>query len=261
MCRTLLKITPSTHANHHFRSTRSGMLERESMGLNTEDADAVFPQQVVVPFMTRTIQPHPESRCLLCCMDPSGGGDSSMSLVTLSLLQNRISIIAIDEQQIKGVAQMESMLLSHVAAVRTYYPQHWMIFAFESNLGQEAAHASSFLERHNVAKRYVIQEKDRIGVLTTNSRKELYADNLRFFLEQQAIGFREPLLNGKGSEAESVRLKQLLREQLSNYRRCTVEAAPGRIAKWHYTGKSKWHHVCLSPCKTHTHSFSNFSCW
>ena len=219
-------------------STQKGMFERESMGLNTEDADVVFPAKVVSSFMRRRADVHPESRVLLVAMDPSGGGDSSMSLVTVSLMSNYITLVAYDENPIKGVAEMESMILRHVQVLRREYPAHWLVFALESNLGQEAAHASAMLERNRVAKHVVIQEKNRVGVLTTAARKELYADNLRFYLEQNSIGLRKGgVLTGNPAAGERERVGKVLHEQLTNYRRVNVDAGPGKLAKRHFSGK------------------------
>ena len=141
---------------------------------------------------------------MLVALDPSGGGSSSMSLLTTCIYQSRITVVAFDEAPISGVAEMEIMIMRHVTAVLRRYPNHWLIFALESNLGQEAAHAQAMLQRHRVARHYCIREKHRIGVLTTAARKALYADNLRFYLEQDAIGLREPcVLTGNPPLAKS----------------------------------------------------------
>ena len=243
-------------------STQKGMFERESMGLNTEDADVVFPGRAVTDFMARRFPVHPETRVFLVAMDPSGGGDSSMSLLTVSvcvcvcprlcdrvrhspphpaqtcMYQNRITVVAMDEAPIAGVQEMEVMLMRHVTALRAAYPTHFLVFALESNLGQEAAHAQAMLQRHRVARYLCIQEKNRIGVLTTAARKALYADNLRFYLEQGCIGLRETrVLTGAPAEGEAARVQQVLHEQLSNYRRVNVEAGPGKLPKRHFSGK------------------------
>ena len=219
-------------------STQKGMMERESLGLNTEDAAVVFPARVVNSFLKRTLPVHPESRVLLVAMDPSGGGDSSMSLVTTCMKNNQIVVVCVDEAPIKGVAEMESMLMRHIKVLQHHYTTHHLVFAFESNLGQEASHAAAMLERNRVRNHFVIQEKNRIGVLTTAARKSLYADNLRFYLEQSAIGLRKGgVLTGNPDASEADRVVKTMHEQLSNYRRVTSEAAPGRVAKWHYSGK------------------------
>ena len=133
---------------------------------------------------------------------------------------------------------MESMIMNHVRVLQRKFPGSWLIFALESNLGQEAAHAAAMLERNRVRKHFVISEKNRVGVLTTANRKMLYADNLCFYLEQHAIGLLEGgVLTGNQSPGESDRVKKVLHEQLTNYRRVNVDAGPGRIAKRHYTGK------------------------
>lgn len=207
----------------------------------------VFPAKLVTSFMRRTTDVHPESRVLLVAMDPSGGGASSMSLCTVSLMANCITVVAFDERPIKGVAEMESMIMRHVQVLRREYPAHWLVFALESNLGQEAAHASAMLERNRVSKYVVIQEKDRVGVLTTAARKELYADNLRFYLEQNAIGMRTGgALTGNPDKGEAARVQQTLHEQLTNYRRVNVDAGPGKLAKRHYSGKIvSCQHLCF----------------
>ena len=117
------------------------------------------------------------------------------------MYQNRITVVAMDEAPIAGVQEMEVMLMRHVTALRAAYPTHFLVFALESNLGQEAAHAQAMLQRHRVARYLCIQEKNRIGVLTTAARKALYADNLRFYLEQGCIGLRETrVLTGDPAE-------------------------------------------------------------
>lgn len=198
----------------------------------------VFPAKLVAAFMRRTADVHPESRVLLVAMDPSGGGASSMSLCTVSLMGNAICVVAFDEAPIKGAAEMESMIMRHVQVLRRAYPAHWLVFALESNLGQEAAHASAMLERNRVANYVVIQEKARVGVLTTAARKELYADNLRFYLEQNAIALRKGgALTGSQAAGEEARVRKVLHEQLTNYRRVNVDAGPGKLAKRHFSGK------------------------
>jgi hypothetical protein len=218
--------------------------------LNIEDADAVFPAYDVKKFIKQLYPVHDESRVLFVGLDPSGGGDSSMSIVTLSLYRNTITIVCVDEQPIKNVASMERMLLSHVKRVRDIYPGHWLACFFESNLGQESSHAAAMLERERIDRTFVMHEKERTGVLTTNARKELYADTLKFYLAQGCIGFRqEGLLSGNPSKGEPERIKQVMLEQLLNYRRVTVEAAPGRIAKHQYSGKiagSRKDDLCLT---------------
>lgn len=227
------------------------MFERESMGLNVEDADAVFASYDVKNFMNRRIPVHTESRVLFIGLDPSGGGDSSMSIVTISLMQNTVVICCVDEQPIKNVASMEAMLLNHVRRLRMEYPAHWLACFFESNLGQESSHAEAMLERERIDRCFVMHEKNgRTGVLTTNARKELYADTLKFYLSQNCIGIRkEGLLSGNPKRGEGDRIKQVLYEQLLNYRRVTVEAAPGRLAKHLYSGKiagSRQDDLCLT---------------
>ena len=231
-------------------STNKNMFERESMGLNVEDADAVFPAFDVKEFLKRSCRVHPESRVLFVGLDPSGGGDSSMSIVTVSLYANTLVLVCVDEQPIKNVASMEAMLLNHVKRLRLEFPGHWLACFFESNLGQESSHAEAMLERERIDRCFVMHEKERTGVLTTNARKELYADTLKFYLAQKCIGFREQgLLSGNPSRGEPERIKQVLLEQLLNYRRVTVEAQPGRIAKHMYSGKiagSRQDDLCLT---------------
>ena len=207
------------------------------MGLNTEDALAVFPARVVSAFMKKRVEV-PSCNTLLVAMDPSGGGSSSMSLVTTCMKQNQLTIVAFDESPIKDIAQMELMLMRHVRVLRQHYINHHLVFAFESNLGQEAGHAAAMLERNRVRNHYVIQEKDRVGVLTTASRKALYADNLLFYMNQQSIGLRKGgVLTGNPAPGEEARVLKVLHEQLTNYRRVDVEAGPGKLAKRHFTGK------------------------
>jgi len=228
------------------------MFERESMGLQVEDADVVFPAYDVISFMKRSVPVHHESRVLFMGIDPSGGGDSSTSIVTLSLMANTIVVVCVDEQPIKGVAELEKMLVAHVERLRQSdaYPTHWIAGFFESNLGQESAHLEAILQRHRYKRVWCMHEKERTGVLTTAARKELYADRLKYFLSQNCIGWREGgVLTGSSKKGEAERIRLVMKEQLSNYRRVTMEAAPGRVAKWHYSGKlagSRQDDACLT---------------
>lgn len=222
------------------------------MGLNVEDADVVFPAYDVISFMKRQLPVDAESKVLFLGLDPSGGGDSSMSITTISLMRNTLVVVCVDEQPIKGVAEMERMLMSHVERLRQpdAYPGHWIACFFESNLGQESAHCEAILQRNRVKRVWVMHEKEKTGVLTTNARKELYADRLKYFLSQNCIGWRdEGVLTGNPSKGEAERIRKVCHEQLSNYRRVTMEAAPGRIAKHHYSGKlagSRQDDLCLT---------------
>ena len=217
-----------------------------------EDADVVFPAYDVISFMGRSLPVHTESRVLFMGIDPSGGGDSSTSIITLSIMQNTIVVVCVDEAPIKGVAELETMLVGHVERLRQHdaYPNHWIACFFESNLGQESAHLEAILQRHRYKKVWCLHEKEKTGVLTTNARKELYADRLKYFLSQNCIGWREGgVLTGCSTKGEAERVRKVIMEQLSNYRRVTMEAAPGRVAKWHYSGKlagSRQDDACLT---------------
>lgn len=225
------------------------MLERESLGMDTEDSEVVFPSRHVISFMKREMMPHGEARVFCLGMDPSGGGDSSMSCVTVSLMRNCITIVAMDEHPIKNSSDMETMLMTHIETVRRKFPNAWIACFFESNLGQEASHAEAMLLRNCVPRVWCMKERERVGVLTTNSRKELYADNLRHFLEQECIGIMPNMLTGNKVKGEADRVKKILIEQMTNYRRITLEAQPGRIARRNYSGKlagSRQDDLCLT---------------
>jgi len=221
-------------------------------GLNVEDADVVFPAYDVISFMKRSVPVDPESSILFMALDPSGGGDSSTSIVTLSLMKNTLVVVCVDEQPVKGVVELERMLIGHVERLRqsNAYPDHWICAFFESNLGQESAHMEAMLQRHRIKNLWVMHEKEKTGVLTTNTRKELYADRLKYFLSQRCIGWRQGgVLTGNPNKGEPERIRGVMMEQLSNYRRVTLEAAPGRVARWQFSGKvcgSRQDDACLT---------------
>ena len=123
-----------------FQNTNVGAYA-ESMGLNTEDSNVVFGSRIVTTLMKRRVEVPSSSNTLVVGMDPSGGGSSSMSLVTTCLHKGQLVIVALDESPIKDIAQMELMLMRHIRVLRQHYINHHLIFAFESNLGQEAGHA------------------------------------------------------------------------------------------------------------------------
>ena len=57
------------------------------------------------------------------------------------------------------------------------------------------------------------------------------------------------MLTGNPAHGESARIQKVLHEQLTNYRRITVEATPGRIAKRQFSGKisgSRQDDLCLT---------------
>ena len=53
----------------------------------------VFRAKSVTEFLKQA-SPVPDAHALLVAMDPSGGGDSSMSLVTTSLKRNQITVVS-----------------------------------------------------------------------------------------------------------------------------------------------------------------------
>ena len=110
-----------------------------------------------------------------------------MALVSIAVELNKVVILAADSHPVKGHEQIQQLLIGHLEGLRKIpeYCDSWIIFIPEANLGHEADHMEFMIR--NYRRVYTVHEKDRIGIMTTNVRKELYAMETTRYLSQNAL--------------------------------------------------------------------------
>lgn len=210
------------------------LLQRESMGVITEDASSVFPQDHVEWIFEQEIGPPPTMTpsILFCVCDPTGGGSSRMSLITFMLWRNAVYIVAMDAKRANGFMAVRETLMKHVWRVRKMFRRIRIHFICESNMGQEASHMESMLKE--VPMLTTQGEKNRAGVTTTYSRKELYILELQRHVVTRSLFFTEV----RGFPGISSECRAILRKELLGFKRLTVENITVQN-KFIYTGKQR----------------------
>ena len=126
---------------------RKDILARESMGQITNDAASVFSQGMVEKLLAKQPwQMQNDAPFVFLGVDPNGGGDSQMAIVTMVMELNNLIFAGFETHSTKNHDQVEHMLLGHIRAIRGHprLRNAWIINFFESNLGLEAAHVSFF---------------------------------------------------------------------------------------------------------------------
>ena len=167
---------------------KTDLLQRESMGVITNDLQSVFKQKYVDKlFQKPRYDLKKTPPFIFCCCDPNGGGSSQMALVSIVVELNKVIIIAMDSHPVKGHDQIQNLLIGHIEGIRqkNIFKDSWIIFIPEANLGHEADHMEFMIR--NYRRVYTVREKERIGIMTTNVRKELYAMETTRYLSQHAI--------------------------------------------------------------------------
>ena len=153
--------------------SNTDLMERESMGAITADADSVFNETLIDSWMQlKALDSDPNF--FFMAVDPSGGGASLMGIVSSVLVGTECFIMGLDAMKVKGPEDIKLLLISHLRAVRSHprLRNAYCIFIPENNLGMEAAHMAHMLKDERLV--YTLKEKNRVGVMTTNKRKELY---------------------------------------------------------------------------------------
>ena len=222
---------------------RKDLLLRESVGLVTEDQSSLYRAAWVTHFLGN-VSAVPVPRFLLVACDPNGGGDSNMAIVSATFVSGSMVIVGMDNHPVRGHDQIEAVLLAHIAALQILYPNTWIIFVGESNLGQEADHMKHMLRSNAYV--YCIMEGGLAGVRTTQKRKELYAMELCKFMSQMALmhtGDKMVCANPlKQLDEETLRKSCMgeLQKQLLGFRKIVLHSQTGRSeARISYTGKSQ----------------------
>lgn len=148
---------------------------RESMGMVTNDQCSVFHQNWINAFKERPLycfKNRPPVVFTGC--DPNGGGDSEMCIFSVSMENGQYVIIGIESHKTKGYGEIRQLLTSHITALRRIYTSATFIFIPESNLGHESSHMWHMIKDQPRIK--CLLERGEPGVITTHTRKELYAN-------------------------------------------------------------------------------------
>ena len=211
------------------------LLQRESMGVITEDASSVFPQDHVEWIFKQPVGPPPtlQPSILFCVCDPTGGGNSRMCLITFMLYRNAVYIVAMDAKRANGFMAIRETLMQHIWRVRKMFRRVHIHFICESNMGQEASHMAAML--NEVPFLSVESEKARSGVTTTYARKEMYILELQRHVVTRALFFTQ--VDGFPT-CVTEQDRAILRKELLGFKRLTVENMTVRN-KFIYTGKQR----------------------
>jgi len=224
---------------------RKDLLMRESMGIVTEDQTSLYRKSWVDDFVGNIITlTDPMPKFIVVACDPNGGGDSNMAIVSATFCSGSMAIVGVDYHAVRGHDEIEKLLMAHVHALQRQYPDIWLIFIGESNLGQEADHMKHMLRRE--ANVYSVMEGGLAGVRTTQKRKELYAMELCKFISQKALVHTgddmvtvNPLKSGTPSDLRKAAMNEMTK-QLLGFRKIVLHSQTGRSEpRISYTGKSQ----------------------
>lgn len=219
------------------------LLQRESMGVITQDLQSVFKSKYVDKMfnsMDHELQKPPLFVFVGC--DPNGGGSSQMGLVSIVIEFNKIIIVGIDSVTTKGHEQIQRLLTAHIEALRRQekLKDAWFIFIPESNLGHESDHMAYMLK--NYRKVWTISEKSRTGVITTAVRKELYTMETQKYICQESVMFWKHLVVSNPVGIGDVKARALsdFKKQLFAFKRIIQHPQRGfALPRVIYTGKFK----------------------
>lgn len=213
---------------------------RESMGVTTNDSNAIFADSWLEAFISRPLYTSIATpRVIFVACDPNGGGSSQMAIVSLYQDQNNFAICGMESHAVKGHGEVRNLLETHVRAIRSVFVSSYIIFIPESNLGHEASHMSHMLK--DVPKCRSLMEKGEPGVITTHKRKELYANTAVERLAGDGIWYASQFVcvnpYGDANDRES-RVKRLFRKQLGLYSKIVVPRGKDyNLPKIIYSGK------------------------
>jgi len=165
-----------------------------------------------------------------------------MGLVSLVVEYNSIVVVGMDTFCCKGHEAIQKLLTAHIERLRARpeLKDAWFIFLPEANLGHEADHMEYMLR--NYRKIWTIRDKQRTGVVTTNTRKELYAMETVKYMTQESIYLWEHLVvaNPAGTVREEARVLEEFKKQLMGFKRVICHPQRGySLPKIVYTGKSQ----------------------
>jgi len=197
---------------------------RESMGVTTNDSSAVFDDKWLNVFASRpTYTPANTPQYIFVAVDPNGGGESQMAIVSLYMDANNFAVCGIESHAVKGHGEIRTLLEAHVRAVRAIFRSSYIIFVPESNLGHEASHMSHMLR--DVPNCRSLMERGEPGVITTHKRKELYTNMAVERFAGEGIWYAERFIcvNPFGdANTREARVKRMFRKQLGSFSKVVI---------------------------------------
>ena len=224
---------------------RKDILARESMGQITNDAASIFSQGMVEKLLAK--QPwvlKSGAKYVFLGVDPNGGGDSQMAIVTMVMEMNNIIFCGFETHPTKNHDQIQHLLLGHIRMIRAHpdLRDAWVINFFESNLGLEAAHMAHMCR--NERRCYTQYEKGKCGVLTTHARKEAYTHSFLNYFNTEAVHFINDWICCNPFEDANTRHKKVkaeLKKQMLSFQKMVLsnDNRPFEVAKHIYSGKVK----------------------
>lgn len=226
-----------------YGSGNKDLMQRESMGAITDDAKSLFKSDDVTRVMS-TCVPLPDiADYVFIAVDPNGGGSSQMAIVSIVIHGENVHIVGIDSAPTTRHEEIEQLLLQHVRTLRGMpaLRSAWFVLFLENNLGQEAEHMRHMLR--NEKKAFVVHEKQKAGVCTTNARKEAMAETVvsyftanRLFVSERCV-CANPMLDANERFEHT---RQMFIKQLVQFRKMIIPGAqPYKLAKFVFTGKAK----------------------
>ena len=182
---------PRTVKSLYSLAGKKDLLERESMGAITEDHSSVFAQAHIEKALTgpgQDVVSTDTIQWLLCTCDPTGGGASNMSCCTAYFARGHMVVEALHGGLARGHDAVESMILTHIEAVRQRFRNCPIFVAVENNMGQEASHIYACLQRSPWRSGlHYVHENNVAGVRTTQAKKELMVLELQKYVSQDAL--------------------------------------------------------------------------
>tara|TARA_B110000908_G_C10249003_1_gene450671 strand:- start:582 stop:2345 length:1764 start_codon:yes stop_codon:yes gene_type:complete len=174
--------------------SQKDLLARESMGQITQGLASVFKMKWINNFMKSQSVLRENPNVIFTSCDPSGSGSSEMSIISLAMIRGQVTVLAIDLAHQSGHDYIKKLLLSHIDALRSHEQLRnaWIVFIPEANLGNEASHMKAMLCSYE--KIWTYQDNGKDGIITSNSRKELFAAEGVKHLSCQSITMWDKLL-------------------------------------------------------------------
>ena len=216
------------------------LMERESMGQITSDANSVFSMPVIDAMMQMQDLDF-DPNYFFTAVDPTGGGASYMAVVSVVLAEDKCFIVGLDASPATGPEEISALLIQHIRGLRGHprLRNAYCIFIPEANLGQEAEHMKHMVKDERLV--YVIHEKKKAGVNTTHKRKELYAQTMLEYIATTRIIPNCVCANPKlDANKRLVETKAEFKKQMIQFKKLTIPAAkPFDLPKVVYTGKTK----------------------
>ena len=216
---------------------------RESMGVTTNDSSCVFDDKWLNVFTSRPLYtPKNTPSFIFVAVDPNGGGNSQMAIVTLYMDSNNFAVCGIESHAVKGHGEIRTLLEAHVRAIRAMYRSGYIIFIPESNLGHEASHMTHMLR--DVPNCRALMENGEPGVITTHKRKELYTNMAVERFAGEGIWYADRFVCanpfGDANEREA-RVKRMFRKQLGGFSKVVIPRGGKDYSKPKvtYSGKAR----------------------